>query len=444
MDNILAKQFNTKSLLSYAFPTIIMMLFMSTYTLVDGLFVAQYVGEDALSAINIVMPMINVFLAIGLMFSTGSTAVMGRLMGQGKSELARRFLSLVYLTAITLGVLLTGLFFFFSDRFVLLLGGGGELFDLSKAYLISNCFFAVTIFLQTFSQSFFVLAGKPMLGFGICAMGGITNMVLDYVFIAPNMLNMGIAGAGLATGLGNTVPALFGLIYFSCNRKGTLYFQSPTLQLKLLLNSIINGSSELVSQLSTAVTTLIFNFILLDLVGSAGVASISVIYYVQLVQISIYLGFAIGIAPIISYKFGAGDQDQLSKILSIAFAFIAVASLTITAVTILFSDVAVAIFIPRTSATFAMAEHGLVLFSTCYLFMGFNLLMSSVFTALSNGKVSALLSLSRTFVFLLACLWILPQIWGLNGVWLAVPVAELLAFGLTLYCYHKNKLRYRY
>lgn len=444
MDNILAKQFHTKSLLSYAFPTIIMMLFMSTYTLVDGLFVAKYVGEDALSAINIVMPMINVFLAIGLMFSTGSTAVMGRLMGQGKDELARRFLSLIYLTAIGLGVILTGLFFFFSDQCVLLLGGGGQLFDLSKAYLISNCFFAVTIFLQTFSQSFFVLAGKPMLGFGICALGGITNMVLDYLFIAPNMMNLGIAGAGLATGLGNTVPALFGLIYFSLNRKGTLHFQRPVLQPKLLLTSIGNGSSELVSQLSTAVTTLIFNFILLDIAGSAGVASISVIYYVQLIQISIYLGFSIGIAPIISYKFGAGDKEQLSQIMTISFRFIAVASIAITVITTVFSDVAVAIFIPRTSATFAMAEHGLVLFSTCYLFMGFNLLMSSVFTALSNGKVSALLSLSRTFVFLIASLLILPQAWGLSGVWLAVPMAELLAFSMTYYCYRRNKLRYGY
>ena len=440
--NILAKDFNTKSLIKYVLPTILMMIFMSTYTIVDGLFVANLVGEDALSAINIIMPIINILLAIGLMFATGGTAIMGRLMGEGKDKEARSFLSILYIVAIILGLILSTIFFSFPDEIVNLLGANEELYPYAMDYLRTLSFFCIAVFLQVFVQSFFVLAGKPILGFGICFLGGMTNIVLDYVFISPDMLDLGISGAGLATGLGNCVPAIFGLIYFSFNRKGTLYFQKPILKIKLLFQSMFNGMSELVSQLSTAVTTLLFNIILLDIVGKSGVASISVILYIQLLQTAIYFGYAMGVAPIISYKYGANDTNGLKNVINISFKFTAIVSGLVILSSLLLGEYAIQIFISKDSETFSMAVKGLKIFSTAYIFMGVNVFMSSMFTALSNGKVSAILSLNRTLVFLVGSLIVLPYFLHINGVWLAVPFAEMLAFLLSIYCYKKGKIQY--
>ena len=442
--NILAKDFNTKSLIKYIFPTILMMVFMSTYTIVDGLFVANLVGEEALAAVNIVWPAFNIILAIGLMLATGGTAVMGRLMGEGKITEARSFLSVLYIVAIAFGVILTTIFLIFPDKIVTLLGVNETLFPYAIDYFISLSCFSTSFFLQMYVQAFFVLAGKPILGFTTCFLGGITNIVLDYIFIAPSMFNLGITGAGLATGIGNCVPGIFGLVYFICKRKGTLYFQKPVLKTKILFQSMFNGMSELVSQLSTAITTLLFNVILLELSGESGVASISVILYIQMLQVSIYFGYAIGIAPIISYKYGANDSSGLKNILHISFKFIAIASALVIIFSLIWGEFAISIFISKTSETFAMAVHGLKLFSISYLFMGINVFMSSMFTALSNGKVSAILSLTRTLIFLVGSLLVLPYFLHLNGVWLAVPLAELLAFGLSIYYFKKENRDYRF
>lgn len=442
--NILSNQFNAKSLLKYALPSILMMVFMSTYVIVDGIFVAQLVGEDALSAVNIVFPMFNIVLAIGLMFSTGGTAIMGRLMGEGREGDARTFLSLIYLVVTGLGLVLTACFLLLPHQILLLLGTSDVLYSHSMDYLISMSIFTLPMLFQVLAQSFFVLAGRPILGFSICLAGGLTNMVLDYILISPSLCNMGIAGAGFATGLANCVPGLFAVGYFLLHRKGALYFQRPVFHKKLLGQSIFNGLSELVTQSSIAITTILFNVILLDLAGEAGVASIAVILYIQLFQTAIYFGYAMGIAPIVSYKYGAQDHVQLKKIVAISFRFLAVVSLLVIAFSLFFDDMAVSIFISPDSATFSMAKHGLRLFSITYLFMGVNVFMSSLFTSLSNGAVSATLSLSRTLIFLVGSLLLLPMAFDLNGVWLAVPVAEFLAFLLALFFFKKFRSTYRY
>ncbi len=433
--NILATKFNTKTLLRYALPTILMMIFMSTYIVIDGLFVSNMVGEDALSAINIIMPPVNIMLAIGLMFATGGTAIMGRLMGEGRESEARSFLSVLYIVAIAIGVLLSVVFLSFPTEIVKLLGGKGDLFEYSRVYFITLSFFCTAYFLQVFVQSFFVLAGKPGLGFAVCFAGGMTNIILDYILISPNIANLGIVGAGIATGMGNLVPAVFGAVYFLANKKGTLYFEKPKFKPRRLGMCMFNGMSELVGQLSTAVTTLLFNVILLAIVGKEGVASISVILYIQVIQTALYFGYAMGVAPVISYKFGAGDSEGVKTVNKISFGFTAVASAVIIAVSLIFDDIAVGIFIKDTSHTFEMAKQGLRIFSMAYLFMGFNIYMSSMFTALSNGKVSAILSLARTLVFLVIALLALPYFFDVIGVWLAVPLAEGLAIILSVMFY---------
>lgn len=435
--NVLAKDFNIKEIFSYVFPTLCMMVFMSTYTLVDGLFVANYVGEDALSATNIVWPSINIIFALGLMFSTGGTAVMGRLMGEGKDEEARSFLSLLYILVIILGLILSSLYFFGSEYLIKLLGANEQLFTYANDYIRALGILGTGFFLQIFTQSFFILAGKPILGFIICFSGGITNILLDYIFISPNMMDLGITGAGLATGLGNMVPGIFGICYFLLNRDGSLYFVTPTLHMKYLLQSMFNGMSELVSQSSTAITTFIFNIILLNIAGESGVASITVILYMQMFQTALYFGYSIGVAPIISYKYGARDHKGLEKVLHHSLKIIMTMSIIVIALSYVFGEQAVSIFISKDSDTFYMALNGLKLYSLAYLFMGLNIFISSAFTALSDGKTSALLSLSRTLVFLIPIMIGLPILLGINGVWLAVPLAELGSVILAWYFYKK-------
>lgn len=442
--NILARDFDAKSLLKYTLPTIMMMLFLSTYTIVDGLFVARFVGEDAFTALNLVWPVFNIVLAIGLMFATGGTAVMGKLMGQGRESAARSFLSVLYIVAIALGVVVTMLIQCFADPIAIFLGVEDDLYVDAIAYLRALGFFATSFFLQTFVQSFFVLAGKPMVGFSICFVGGITNIALDFLFVSPSMLNLGITGAGYATGLGNCVPALFGIGYFGVNKRGALYFEKPIFNAKQLFRGMFNGVSELVSQLSMAITCFMFNIILLALVGKAGVASIGVILYIQMMQTALYFGYAIGVAPIISYKYGADDRAGLHNVLRISFRVITIMSLVVITLSMLFAETAVAIFISRESSTFVMAATGLRIFSIAYLFMGINIFMSSVFTALSNGAVSGILSMSRSLVFLVIALLALPHFIGITGVWLAVPVAELLAFLVSKYFYKRNRPVYGY
>lgn len=436
--NVLAKDYNMKEILKYVLPTVLMMVFMSTYTIIDGLFVANLVGEDALSAVNIAWPAMNVLFAIGLMLATGGTAIMGKLMGEGEGDKARNFLTQLYIIGTLLGIILGAYYQFGANDLATRLGASPRLFDYAVDYLKALSIFSIPLFLQIFTQTFFVVAGKPELGFGTCFLGGVTNIVLDYIFISPSMMGLGITGAGLATGIGASVPAIFGVLYFSFCRKGSLYFSRPSFTPQLLFQSMFNGMSELVSQSSAAITTLIFNFILLDLAGEAGIASISVILYVQMFQTSLYFGYALGVAPIISYKFGAKDNAGLRQVLYNSFKIISVMSLLVIFVSYYFGIQLVSIFISPDSDTFEMALNGFKLFSIGYLFMGLNIFISSMFTALSDGKTSAILSLARSLLFLIPTLIVLPKVMGINGVWLAVPLAELLAI-LVGFIFYKNK-----
>ncbi len=443
-NNPLAKDFSMAALLKYTLPSIFTMIFLSTYTVIDGVFVSNFVGENALAAINIVFPLLGILLAVSLMFATGGNAIIARFMGEGKNKEAREFLSVLYIIGTALGLLATLIVFIFPDAILKGLNVSENLYEPSKVYMLSMAGFAAPVVLQVFAQSFMVTAGKPAFGFFISVAGGITNIILDYILISPNLGNLGIAGAGIATGIGNSIPGIIALIYFMVKRKGTLYFSKPRLKMKILLQSMFNGSSELVSSLSGSVTTIMFNVILLNLVGDGGVAAISVILYLQMFQNGIYMGYSIGVAPIIAYKYGGGNKAALHKVMGQSLKITIIASVLVVIATLLLSNQAVGMFISQESETFEMAKTGLLMFLPAYIFMGFNIFFSAMFTSLSNGKISASISLLRTFVFLVSSLIILPQIFGLNGVWIAVPVAEFLAFIIALIFYRKYKKVYGY
>ncbi len=444
MNSPLAKNFTMKELLKYTLPSMIMMVFMSTYSIIDGVFVSALVGEGALAAVNLVMPLLGIVMAVGLMFATGGNAVIAKLLGQGKQREAQEFLTVIYILGGVLGGVLTAAVFAFADELLNLLNVSDSLYTFAKEYMLSLAGFLVPVFFMVFIQSFMVTAGHPMFGLILSLAGGVTNVILDYVFISPDMLNMGIAGAGLATGIGNALPGVIGFFYFAVSRKGVLHFVKPKLKIKTLGQSMFNGASELVGSLAASITTLMFNFILMSMVGDAGVAAISVILYIQMFQSAIYTGYTLGVAPIIAFKYGAQNYDGLRKVIKQSFKIILVASILVIVLTLAFSNEAVGIFIERESETFDMARSGLLLFLPAYLFMGFNIFFSAMFTSLSNGKVSAMIAVLRSLVFIVVALLVLPQIFALNGVWLAVPVAELLAIVVSVCFYQKNRRRYQY
>ncbi len=444
MNSPLAKNFNMRELLKYTMPSMIMMIFMSTYSIIDGVFVAAFVGEGALAAVNLVTPLLGIVMAVSLMFATGGNAVIAKFLGQGRKRQAREFLTVIFIIGTLLGSILTAIVVIFPDELLNILNVSDNLYKLAKDYMLSLAGFLTPVFFMIFIQSFMVTAGHPMFGLILSLAGGITNIVLDYAFVSPNMLNWGIAGAGLATGIGNALPGMIGFFYFIFNRKCILHFVKPKLKIKTLGQSMFNGSSELVSSLATSITTLMFNFILMSMVGDAGVAAISVILYIQMFQSAIYMGYTLGVAPIIAFKYGEKNHNGLRKVIRQSLIIILASSILVIAVTLVFANEAVSIFISSESETFEMAKNGLLLFMPAYLFMGFNLFFSAMFTSLSNGKVSATISVLRSLVFIVIALLILPQIFALNGVWLAVPFAEFLAIIVSVYLYKRNKSYYQY
>lgn len=428
--NPLAKDFNTGSLLKFAFPTISMMLFMGLYTIVDTIFVSRFVNTNALSAINIVCPVINLIVGLGTMIATGGSAIVARKMGAGEPKRAKQDFTLLILFGFILGVVIFILGIIFIDEIIYTLGADKVLFPYCKDYLTIILLFTPASMLQVLFQNLFVTAGKPTLGLVLSVSAGVMNIVFDYLFMV--IFDMGIAGAGFGTGIGYLIPAITGLIVF-CKKSGTLSFVKPIIDIKVLGESCINGSSEMVSQLSTAITTFFFNRTMMNLLGVNGVASITIIIYTQFLLTTLFIGFSMGVAPVISYNFGANNYYGLKKIYKICISFIFVGSLFIFALSFINGNTLVRLFTGTNEAVYKIAINGFMIFVFSFLFSGFNIFSSAIFTALSNGKLSALISFLRTFGFIMIGLLIMPQFIGITGVWLAVPIAEILTLCISLY-----------
>lgn len=441
MESNISKDFQFLSFIKFALPTIIMMMFMSLYTIVDGIFVSRFVGTDALSATNIVYPVINVVLAIAVMLSTGGNAIIAKKMGEGENQKAREYFTFLVLTGVAAGLVIgiTGLVFI--DPICRFLGASDLLIGYCKQYLPILLFFAPASILQILFQAYFVTAGVPGLGLLTTIMAGIMNAILDYVFIVP--LNMGVAGAALATAIGYMIPASVGLVFF-LSRKSTLYFVKPRFYGKILLKACGNGSSEMVTNISMGIITMLYNILMMYYVGENGVASITIVLYAQFLLDALHMGFSIGVAPIISFNYGSKNNGQLKKIFKFCMKFIGVASIVLFCLAILFHNNLVAIFSPRGTAVFELASRGFLLFSFSFLFTGLNIFSSAMFTAYSNGKISAIISFLRTFVFIFIGLMLLPLLFNTDGIWIAVPIAELLTAFISVYFLRRFRKSYHY
>lgn len=429
MNNSLAKEFDLKSLLRFSAPSIAMMVFTSLYTIVDGMFVSNLVGTDALSAINICYPLLSLFYAISIMFSTGGCAVVSIQLGEGNSKKANRLFAFITLSALVVTAALAVVSFIFLEPLLTFLGCSETLMPLCKSYLSVLLVFAPVLTLQILFQSFFVAAGKPALGLILTVSAGISNMILDYVFMAH--FNSGISGAALATAAGYFIPAIGGVIFFFKNRNG-LCFSLPQIDFKALFKSCTNGSSEMVTNLSTSITTMLFNITMMKHLGNDGVAAITAVLYSQFLLTALYLGFSVGVAPILSYHYGAGNCAYLNKLKRICYKFVLATSVLSFVLAFSMSNPLASLFSENNQNVHELIKHGMMLFSVGFIFSGFNIFTSAFFTALSDGLTSAIVSFSRTFLFIIAGLYLMMAILGIDGLWLSIPFAELCAFIISI------------
>lgn len=440
-EHIFDQKWNAASLLRFAFPTIVMMVFMGLYTIVDTIFVARFVSTDALSAINIVCPVINLTVGLGTMIAAGGSAVVSRKMGAGLEQEAKEDFTLLVLAAAGIGAAILICGTLWLNPILLALGASERLLPYCRDYLGLLLLFLPANVIQTVYANLFVTAGKPGLGFGLSVLAGLANILLDYVFIVPG--GMEIRGAALGTGLGYLIPAAAGTVFFFRNR-GALSFVKPRWRGALLTESCLNGSSEMVGQLAAALTTFLFNLTMMERLGEDGVAAVTIMIYSQFLLNTLFIGFSMGVAPVIGFHYGSGNREQQRKILSICVRFLAATSLLIFALSISGGSMVVRTFTPDASRVYEIAATGFPVFSVSFLFCGFNIFISALFTALSNGKVSAVLSFLRTFGLLCGGILLLPRLFGITGVWMAVPMAEGIMFFVSLGCLIYYRERYHY
>ncbi len=440
MVSIYSQPIKAKIMLRFTLPTVLMMVFMSLYTVVDGIVVANCVGSEALSAINIVYPFTLVFMALSLMFSTGSNAVIAKKMGEGKQDEANRFLTTTVIVSTVLSVLLAVVFTVFAEPLYMAFGSDSAILPYCKEYGNIMIPFGFVITWQILNQSYLVTADKPHIMLIFTIMSGVTNIVLDLLFMA--VLQWGIVGAGLGTIIGMAVGAVPMAMFF--NKKQALHFGRPVFDVKGIMFSMANGSSEAVSNLATAVTTALFNMQMMHFAGQKGVAAISAILYIHFIFTAVSFGFTSGISPVISFHYGAGNTDKLKRLFRFCIKTVTIISIAMLAISEIFSYPLVSVFSAGDKEFEEIALGGFRIFALNYLICGFNIFASGLFTALNNGKISALISITRTFAIECSAMLLLPLFMGVNGVWAALPAAELCALVLSVVLIVKNSKKYSY
>ena len=438
MNNIkLSDHFTYKRLLRFVLPSVIMMLFTSVYGIVDGVFVSNFVGKTSFAAVNLIMPVLMILGAVGFMIGTGGTAIVSQTLGEGKRELADRYFSLlVYVTAI-LGVMLSALGIAMMPLMAKWLGAEGELLENCVVYgrwvLVGLPFFM----LQNVFQSFAVTAERPKFGLAVTVAAGVTNMVLDALLVA--VFPMGIAGAAIATAISQFVGGVVPLVFFFRKNNGTVLTLGKTQWYgKVFLKTCTNGSSELMSNISMSVVTILYNFQLMKL------AAYGTIMYIGFIFAAIYIGYAIGCAPLIGFNYGAGNKSELKNLLRMSIFALSVTGVAMTIASFALARPLSSIFVGYDAELCDMTVVGMRFYSFSFLLCGFNIFGSAFFTALGNGLVSALISFLRTLVFQCLSVAILPVFFGLNGVWSAIIVEELASLALTIVFMLANAGRYGY
>lgn len=438
----LSDHFTYSRLLRFVFPSIIMMIFTSIYGVVDGLFVSNFVGKTPFAAVNLIMPFLMILGALGFMFGTGGSAIVAQTLGEGKPEKANEYFSMMVHIVIICGIILTVIGILIARPISAALGAEGEMLENCVLYGRVVLLALTPFMLQNVFQSFLVTAGKPTLGLGVTVAAGLTNMFLDFLFIA--VFKWGIAGAAGATAFSQVIGGIVPLVYFIRKNNSSLRLVKTKLNGSILAKACINGSSELMTNISMSLVNMLYNFQLMHYIGENGIAAYGVIMYVNFIFAAVFIGYSIGSAPIIGYHYGAGSYDELKGLFSKSMILISIWNVIFTAAAIALSGLLSGIFVGYDLALMELTKHGFCLYSLSFLIMGFNIFGSAFFTALGNGIVSALISFLRTLLFQIVSVLVLPLVLGIDGIWLSVVAAELFAVVVTAVFFVKNGKRYHY
>lgn len=439
----LSEHFTYKKLLQFVLPSIIMMVFTSIYSIVDGLFVSNFVGKTPFAAINMVMPVLTILGSFGFMIGAGGTAIVGKTLGEGDRDKANRYFSMLIYVVIGLGIVFAGVGLVFMRPLASFLGASGDMLEYCVLYgrviLAALPFFM----LQNSFQNFFVMAEKPNLGLGVTVISGVLNIVLDALFII--VFKWGLFGAAFATAFSQAVGAGIALVYFT-RKNGSLLRLTPKTGIdgKVLWKACTNGSSEMVGNLAASVVTMLYNFQLMRLIGEDGVAAFGVIAYFGFIFSAIFYGYAVGCSPIVSYQFGADNQAELKNLLRKSLGIIGITGIAMVLLSRLGAVPLSKMFVGYDEELFKLTVHGFKIYSVSFLFSGFSAFGSAFFTALNDGLVSAVISFLRTFVFEIGSILILPFVFGVDGIWTAIVVAELAALTVTIIFLVVKRKKYHY
>lgn len=438
----LSDHFTYKKLLRFTVPSIVMMICTSMYGVIDGIFVSNYIGKTSLAAINFIMPVLYIFAMFGYMFGAGGSALVSKTLGEGDRRRANGLFSLFVYISIIFGVFMTIFGCFFMEPLVRWFGADGELLEQSLVYgHIFILALTAWILLYVF-QLFFITAEKPKLGLWVTIASGVTNIVLDALFIV--VFEWGIAGAAAASAIGQLVGGVFPIIYFARKNSSILRLTKPVIDFKAIFQGFANGSSELVSGMSASFGSILYNVQLLKYAGENGVAAYGVLMYISMIVTSIFNGYSSGIVPVIGYHYGARNHDELKSLLKKSIVVVGLFSTSIFTLSELLAYPIAKLYVGYDEKLMRITTHGFFVYSFAFLFMGMAVFASSFFTALNNGTVSAMVAFLRTLVFETTAIIMLPIIFGVDGIWGSVVLAELMAAVVGIGFIHKMRTRYCY
>ena len=438
----LSEHFSYKKILRFTFPSIVMMIFTSIYSVVDGLFVSNFAGKTPFAALNLIYPYIMILGTVGLMFGTGGCALVSKIMGEGDREKAHRTFSLIVCASILCGLILTIVGYVSLRPVAILMGAQGEMLEYCVAYGRILIIAMIPFVLQMEFQSFFVAAERPQLGLFITLGAGVTNIVLDAIIVG--VLNGGLVGAAIATAISQLVGGIVPLLYFLLPNKSALRMRRPILNIKALGKTCTNGASELMTNISMSLVSMLYNIQLMKFAGEDGVAAYGVLMYVNFVFVAAFIGYSMGSAPIVSYHYGAENHGELKNVLNKSIVIIAIFSAVMITLGEVLAYPLSALFVGYDQTLFELTLRGFRIFSLSFFFAGMAVYGSSFFTALNNGIISATISFLRTLVFQIGAVMLLPLILGIDGIWFSIVVAELMAFVIAILFIVAKRKKYHY
>ena len=438
----LSDHFSYKRLIRFVLPSILMMIFYSLYTLVDGFFVSNFVGKTEFAALNFIWPVIQAVSGVGFMIATGGSAYVAKLLGEGKKDDANHAFSLLIYSTIILCIFISIIFIYLTPELAYMLGARGDFHYHCVVYGRIN-FLGLTFYvIQSIFQSFFIVAEKPHLSLQVSILSGIINAVLDFIFMG--VMGLGLASAAYATIIGQFVGAVIPFIYFLSKNNSRLRLTKTSFKLETITKSYSNGFSEMVTNISASIVGILFNFQLMNIAGENGVAAYGAIMYVVFFFTAINIGYSMGSAPIVSYNYGANNTLELQNLFKKSLILLGTVGITMTILSEALAVPLVKVFASYDRTLFEVTLHGFRVYVISFLLNGFNMWGSAFFTALNNGRISAILSFFRTFVFQVVCVVLLPILFGIDGIWSSIIIAEILSSLLLTYFIVSARPDYNY